>query len=247
MTRDTCVAPRRGVADRYSGSASCQRWLPLARLARQNGRVTTTRPIAVASFAGARLPFVGETHKEACARLVSTFNEVERQWRPRLVNVTAETGVGKTRVVQEFFATVAARDPYWPPVITRGNDRKAVEPRAAFEGQPRIFWFGIPCYRDPSGRPTPALEIAMERQVRVHARALLTSEKRSQHWPAALKDGARVIGALVGLGAVDELAKGLIHLSEAKDVVTELRAGAQAGEARDGRRSPIIRRSIRAD
>lgn len=188
----------------------------------------TSEPTALTD---ARPRFVGRSHELAVRQLANEYALTRKKWRPRLVNLSAEMGVGKTRVVQQFYETVAAGDPYWPAAITTSNERKAVAPTDVKDGDPTFFWFGLTCYRDPAGNPAPTLDSALVRQVQRHARALLVRKERSARWTAAAQKAARLAGSLIGLGPVDELIKTLLDVIDVKEIADNLRAGAAAESA----------------
>lgn len=188
----------------------------------------TSEPDALTSR---RPRFVGRSHELAVRQLADEYALTLAEWRPRLVNLSAEMGVGKTRVVQQFYETLAAGDPYWPTAMTTSNERKAVAPGKVEDGDPGFFWFGLNCYRDPAGNPAPALDSALVRQIQRHARALLARREKSAQWTAAAQKAARLIGSLIGLGPIDELIRTIVDVADAKEIGDHLRAGAAAESA----------------
>ncbi len=120
------------------------------------------------------VPFVGEGHRELVDDLVAEFEAVCSRQVPSWLSLEANTGWGKTRVVQEFYARLAALQPeprYWPPsILTPAEEsvnvqRKRVHPalaKASDDALPSWFWWGISCsLRD--GTPLNALVHDLER------------------------------------------------------------------------------------
>lgn len=64
--------------------------------------------------------FVGEHRRSEVERLCRSFARVVRLGRPSMIVHIAPPGWGKTRIVQEFYRSIAAEQPappFWPPVI----------------------------------------------------------------------------------------------------------------------------------
>ena len=68
-------------------------------------------------------PLAGSDHEAALCRLRGAHDETRHEWRPRMVSLTAETGVGKTRVVQELIANL----PRATPTGLQGSRPKSAE------------------------------------------------------------------------------------------------------------------------
>jgi hypothetical protein len=66
---------------------------------------------------------------------------------PRVVAVLGEPGLGKTRLVQTFFAAISSADGngYWPPVLARHGNNLQVNPAPdpARAGEPPFLWWGV--------------------------------------------------------------------------------------------------------
>lgn len=108
------------------------------------------------------LHFTGASRRALLAWLLATFVEVKNQRQPRLVLLEAESGWGKSRLVQEFYKAIAADQSsprYWPPSIleavaeaerpsleTPAGRRKRIYPET-FEvpkkAVPEWLWWGI--------------------------------------------------------------------------------------------------------
>ena len=99
----------------------------------------------IAMAANARPAFLeAQGRREACALLTRTYEEVRdsESSGSRLISITGRPGVGKTRVVQQFYEGVAAKQLYWPrslidydaPPLSR--QRKRIGPRGTVWSSP---------------------------------------------------------------------------------------------------------------
>jgi tetratricopeptide (TPR) repeat protein len=160
-----------------------------------------------------------------------------------MINVVAETGVGKTRVVQEMYSWLAKQDRYWPPTLVGSNQRKTVIPtRARWQGEPSFIWLGLSCFAVHGTRPWPVLEDSLRRQLRVHARALLVRRYRTSAAKQAAVRAATALGGLIGGEAVRALVELLGTGSEAREIVTALLAA--EGNSSTAADSDIVRATI---
>lgn len=130
-------------------------------------------------------PFVGRHREALVERLRAHVEETAAARRPRLVTLEAGTGWGKTRLVQELYARLAATQPspgYWPPtVLGAAGGQLGLEARrkrlfpATFtppEGAvPHWFWWGITASAHRSGTAVQALAQDLV-QVEAHTPAL---------------------------------------------------------------------------
>ena len=152
-------------------------------------------------------PFVGRARRELVRALRDEFASVQQEGaRPRLVTLEAVTGWGKTRILQELYAMLAAEQAapaYWPPTIagaarhdhassTHGT-RKLVFPEVvdnvATDREPTFFWWGITATRRQSGQvPIQALAQDMT-QLAYHAEPL---DRRFAHVASVRQRAARV-------------------------------------------------------
>lgn len=116
------------------------------------------------------IQFVGEGHGGVVDELLDAFADVCDRRTPAWWSLEANTGWGKTRVVQEFYARLAAAQEspgYWPASMlpedaaTGGRDeRKVIQPplvNALSGSAPRWFWWGVSCERRRAGEPLNAL------------------------------------------------------------------------------------------
>jgi hypothetical protein len=120
------------------------------------------------------VPFVGDGHHALVDALVGEFETVCTRRVPSWWSLEANTGWGKTRVIQEFYARIAGVQPeprYWPPAILTPEEnrvnvqRKRVHPpltKAAVGATPSWFWWGISC-SSRHGTPLNALAHDLER------------------------------------------------------------------------------------
>ena len=116
-------------------------------------------------------PFVGEGRKRMVERLLRSFDEVSSTSVPAWIDLSAPSGWGKTRILQEFFTTLSTQrqddPPYWPTSLWQSaevtgdtvlSDRKILRPTFAHtaESLPSYMWWAIACSRS-RGHQTTAL------------------------------------------------------------------------------------------
>lgn len=106
-----------------------------------------------------RSPFVGQERQSIVDGLAAAFNHVATSRTPLWVSLEAPSGMGKTRVVHQFYSELArsrqADPPYWPPAITGDSPefelddvqvvRKQVNPSVRHEpgSLPVYLWWGL--------------------------------------------------------------------------------------------------------
>jgi tetratricopeptide (TPR) repeat protein len=106
-------------------------------------------------------PFVGKSRMLVVDGLISIFDDMSHHQESRLISLEAPSGWGKTRVAQEFYARLAARQkyPYWPKTILEASDaenldvasrRKRIFSKPDYcnpdiENFPEFMWWGIAC------------------------------------------------------------------------------------------------------
>lgn len=197
--------------------------------------------------------FVGQERVQAVDTLVGWFDAVQRDRRPRLLCATGGPGLGKTRLLQETYSSLARSHQtfpgYWPPSLTGDRhlgvmaERKIIAPPASFTipagAEIPWFWWGISCQRDLSGTPMQSVRLASG-QFEVHLRYLSTAaSERSeqwQRWSNNLASALDVLGVLNPLAAIPDLAgagaKGLRSFGgrrrRAKEIRTDRRIDASA-------------------
>ena len=165
------------------------------------------------------LPFVGVERRELVARLLGVFDEVVSSGSPRLVTLEADSGWGKSRLVQELYGRLAAErqeSGFWPASIlgaVSGRDvgsldspdgrRKRIFP-ASFEppvgAVPEWLWWGISATARQGGSPVNALAADREQvdRFRVHLVARLAELNPETRWAKAVRtarsDGSKEVG-----------------------------------------------------
>lgn len=156
--------------------------------------------------------FVGAERQQFVNDLRDDFNDVASNEGPRMVVLSAPSGEGKTRIVQEFYRALAAEQSlphYWPPVLTNDDvDWKSVRkclavpeftpgPDATI---PWIYW-SISCQRRQDGSLAQALFNDIT-QFNAHAEPLF-SRLSARDVAGRSFDGANaLIGLLGGLGLI---------------------------------------------
>jgi hypothetical protein len=123
---------------------------------------------------GKEPPFVGDQRRGLVDRLLADFDRVSESGTPRWWSLEANSGWGKTRIVQGFYRRLAEqRQPgaaYWPPSLipdvldatiagASTSMRKRVYPEEVVRQPnmvPQWFWWGISC-ATRSGTPVQAL------------------------------------------------------------------------------------------
>src|SRR5687767_7146264 len=181
--------------------------------------------------------FVGDERAALVAELRAAFDETVAAERVRLVCLLAETGWGKTRIVQELYRELQRGQPadraYWPPDLVAGSDpvehRKVVYPRNPRppEGVSMPWlWWGVSCERRASGRPLGAL-FADHVQVRENLRALVeVATRRAGDRDLLLGTLGEAVGLVPGVGTV------LAGLKVASKWAKRLRDGLQRRQER---------------
>lgn len=144
--------------------------------------------------------FVGVERARLVQQLLERWSSVKAGAGPHAVVLSGPLGWGKTRIVQEFYAEIAAAQdvpPYWPPEIhSEPVDPLAARKRTypsllALEAGSRIpfMWWGLLCYRRPDGRLANAL---VEESVQLYAHALSVEALSHKALRRALSTGNAV-------------------------------------------------------
>ncbi len=104
---------------------------------------------------------------------------------PQLVVLTAPPGLGKTRLVQEFYNLVSTRDDgaggsgYWPDFLSRDRDRLRIAPLATdcdFANPMPFLWWGIKLVDSGDNRSGSAdMHLAYETLLRPHLEVMRRS------------------------------------------------------------------------
>lgn len=137
------------------------------------------------------LPFSDPQRRGLVQELLEAFERVQADSTPRLVLLEADSGWGKSRIVQEFYREIAARQStpaYWPASILEAvppdrqadlgdlsNRRKRIFPESGFPAQPAAtppwFWWGISATASRMGTPIESLATDLK-QVLAHGTSL---------------------------------------------------------------------------
>ena len=172
-------------------------------------------------------PFSGSSRVRLVDELARTFRAVEAAQRPRLVCIEGSLGVGKTRIIQELYARLAADQGYWPASLTSedgvGPLRFQVAPtpeRADWAAPMPWMWWGVGCALH-RGQPMPVLAHELG-QLRCHEAGLVALAERDQALRRALKSLATlgvgfvpVGGGLLNAGTIAEGAQAIYEAAEA--------------------------------
>ena len=158
--------------------------------------------------------FVGEERREIVADLVTAFDEIKGGGTSRLVTLVSMPGWGKTRIIQEFYSSLALEqnEPhYWPDslvVIEDGEEgilgaRKLVHPAHMTERPDGAaldyMWWGISCKKDPnSSNLEEVLDRAAE-QVANHALGRQSLEELKGEFLGASVDLSTNLLSVLGL------------------------------------------------
>src|SRR4051812_36679373 len=127
--------------------------------------------------------FVGDDAHRAVGELLNAFDRAKHYNHPEMVVLESEMGFGKTRMLQEFYAHLAAGrqgvPPYWPERIDSNStgdvlrERKRIVPVGPFTipgGAPlNYLWWGILCQDSEDGATIPRL-FDSARQFDAHAK-----------------------------------------------------------------------------
>ena len=154
---------------------------------------------------------VGGSRVDLVNTIRDSFGEVCSSSSPRMWLITSPPGWGKTRMVQELYAGLAAAQresaAYWPPFIVDadeapvGQARKRITPVvAAGEGRTAIpwLWWGTQAFALGDGSLARALEQGAD-QLYAHGEALIRAERS---FLGTVRDAFDVTSATVGILAL---------------------------------------------
>jgi hypothetical protein len=146
-------------------------------------------------------PFCGR--EAELAELERLWMEVRDGGGPRVAVLLAEAGLGKTRLVQEFYRRVVAEgggdaERYWPSLLGVEGENLLVHPPAgswnAAAPMP-LLWWGVRL-ADPLGEnhaAAGALAAAVERDLLPHLDALHREQRRRARRAEALRTGGSLL------------------------------------------------------
>lgn len=159
--------------------------------------------------------FVGTDRAEALDYLTRCYDGIAAGNGPFVVTLEAPMGMGKTRVVQELYAVLAAGRqsgvPYWPPTVADINEhlltaRKRIAPeRFLAPGGASLpwLWWAINCHVSHVGSPLQSLQTAAP-QLEAHAEAIQSEVAKKS---ARREDAVLAVTAMFDLlGVVDPTA-----------------------------------------
>lgn len=157
--------------------------------------------------------FVGSAHRAAVSQLLDHYRAVS-VGGARVVCLVGPPGYGKTRIVQEFYARLAADQPepaYWPGSL---RELEGSEMRAILEGRKRVypvevyvpegatmpwFWWAILCHQRPDGSYSQAM-FDDATQLLAHADSLLNRVAKANATGRSFDATNAVVGLIGALG-----------------------------------------------
>lgn len=148
-------------------------------------------------------PFCGRA--DELASLQQTFARLEEpEPQPQLVVLTGESGLGKTRIVQEFYAWLSMqRDGrgdagYWPDRLSPDETYRDINPVAPCNAAvaPPFLWLGLPCRDQIEGLDGYASKLQPHLEPLSRLR-----ERRRWGWEVGQKllGGLSVVGEVIGV------------------------------------------------
>lgn len=205
-------------------------------------------------------PFCGR--EEEVTALVEAYRAVARgdAEGPRVVVLLGEAGLGKTRLVQEFYARIAADaeragERYWPPALGQVGDNLSVNPPDASWDPTQtmpFLWWGVRLV-DPRGHNqvgTGVLAGHVERHLAPHLEAMYRAQRNRRR----LRQLARMGGAVVAdavtdmvpvLGLLKKVSEAGLELKGLHDAWRADRAPIDATALDSARRTSLIEQVLR--
>ena len=168
-------------------------------------------------------------------RLRQAWRVVSEEQRPQLVALLAESGLGKTRLVQEFYAWLAQthRSPegagYWPPQLGQRAQNLVVTPDlTAVDGEQVMpfLWWALRLV-DPEGRNT-VLSSAVAAGLGAltpHLQPMYRARRHKRRW----LEGGKIAGG-AALGFIP-IVSGLLELGQAAFELEQLRREGRSDRA----------------
>lgn len=171
-------------------------------------------------------PFCGR--EDHLATLLARWQEVKAGAGPRVAVLLAESGLGKTRLAQEFYARVVEAeqglDGYWPPELgADGNNLFVNPPPASWNAAADVpfLWWGVRL-SDQVGRnqvATGALAAHVDSHLVPHLEPFHREQRRRQRLGQLAK-----VGGAVAVDAVLDLVPFLGLIKKAGEVGLELKS-----------------------
>ena len=184
-----------------------------------------------------------------------------RERRPTTVVLQGDPGVGKTRLVQEFFRAlsgVADPDGYWPTEMRDTHKAMTIVPELSgrsVDATPPLpwLWLALRC-TDPGGPNRNAgLDVAFDvvpRQLRVHLAGLYRAQLLHSRNTALAKTLLSVVASFAlpgGGGAIDALETAIKGVDTSLDTWSAFDAVVKRARAGAGRRDPVGESAIAAE
>jgi hypothetical protein len=172
-----------------------------------------------------RIPFVGDDRNAIVDEFLNAFSRIQKSCQPELHLLVAPAGWGKTRIIQEFYRQLAAKQNkdsrYWPADFF-GVMRTVLDLDIEAISEQRRRVRHVSDFRVPQGAVIPWLWLAPSvRSVRGTGSALVIDdlylELRAHMGP--LLDRASAVHE--SLGSVAQLAGALLPLPDIISVITE--------------------------
>jgi tetratricopeptide (TPR) repeat protein len=173
--------------------------------------------------------FVGAARQQFVEDLLEAYGDVVAGIGPRMVVLSAPSGEGKTRIVQEFYRRLAAAQPaphYWPEALADDVDWKTgrkqlrvptFSPEAKAE-MPWLYW-SVSCSRRPDGTLAHALSSDVD-QFGAHADYLFGRLGAKDAAERGFDSASAVVGMLGILGlAFPPVAIGVSIVSATKTAI----------------------------
>lgn len=165
---------------------------------------------------------------------------------PQMRILAAESGYGKTRIVQEFYAWLSAhQDPnnYWPSALAEERQNLRVMPQVdkierGKDKKAPWFWWGMRWIADPDGRnlpeeTSPFISSIHEPSFVSHQNALLLSVNQRKALSDALVASGKVLLGIAGVSAAQDLVDAVDQIQTFLGIVRKHRAGVDLARSKE--------------
>ncbi len=155
--------------------------------------------------------FVGHDRHDLVDQIWRQWELCQQRWASQMVVLEGQPGVGKTRIVQEFFARLSAVQPqprFWPSRMESGTDslmfrREQIVPESFVidaDAKPSFAWVGIACQLDGLlGDPARALVPAVEASLALNEPIVVKHGRRVRVGAYVASIGVLVVGAIAAV------------------------------------------------
>ena len=202
-------------------------------------------------------PQTGFQGREAeIAWLRRAWNEAVRG-TPQMRILAAESGYGKTRIVQEFYAWLSAhQDPenYWPSALAEEGQNLRVMPHVEMvergkDKKAPWFWWGMRWIADPDGRNlpeeiSPFISSIHEPSFISHQSALLLSVNERQALSDALVASGKVLLGIAGVSAAQDLVDAVDQIQTFLGIVRKHRSGVDLAKGKEAAEAQELERIL---